>query len=519
MDKDNSPGINDAGNDDDDFELPDPRSVNRKERIKRAEEKRKERAAVRGTGKFKTLLTSVCQRKPNDVFGQLSVFFKEAGPIPARIGRARGTAAATNTTRGDTLFKVLEELRHEKSRMGIRNLTELGQAHVVALVRFWVNEGQSAAYIETKTSMLRGWFDLVGRPSTVPIHSEWKRILKEKGVDITKLRRTKVAKVDLSWQARGICPEEVIEAVTADDEVVGTMLALEYVFGARVKESWRVCPYMADGGDRGLHLTDGTKGGRSRWVPVHPNPAIAAIQQDVLRKALAVAANHPRRMLYTPDLKLNQMRNRYYTVMRRHGITRKELGVTSHGLRHGFVHGMFEAMAGLPAPVLRAAPVQLYHQRRDVILQALSEISEATGHSRRDIVGAYGSTVEWITRQAESQLLAISHRIQESKIVHAKLLAAGAITTWIIGELGAGLPLRDGPIQLQVLRKEGVEPPWAETLAADLSRLIGQPVMVAISTDRNARPEYGFELVFAAEREPAKRIKAHFRVPASPAKA
>src|SRR5439155_1446727 len=64
-----------------------------------------------------------------------------------------------------------------------------------------------------------------------------------------------------------------------------------------------------------------------------------AIRNDEQRAALERAlpfASHPSSHLGHPGLTLKQCLKRFDNVMRKAGVTKKELGVTAHGLRHQF---------------------------------------------------------------------------------------------------------------------------------------------------------------------------------------
>ena len=55
-----------------------------------------------------------------------------------------------------------------------------------------------------------------------------------------------------------------------------------------------------------------------------------------------------------PDRTLKQSLRRFNYVMEYHGITRRHLGITSHGLRHQRLNDLYEEIAGVPSPVRQA---------------------------------------------------------------------------------------------------------------------------------------------------------------------
>jgi hypothetical protein len=92
---------------------------------------------------------------------------------------------------------------------------------------------------------------------------------------------------------------------------------------------------------------------------------------------------------------LRQWKNRYYEVLKRHGVTKAGLGITSHGLRHQYLQQMYELLTGVPAPVKgtgKKADIKLHRE-------ALKQVVEAAGHSRRDKANAYIASFNSLAQQ------------------------------------------------------------------------------------------------------------------------
>jgi DNA-binding NtrC family response regulator len=85
---------------------------------------------------------------------------------------------------------------------------------------------------------------------------------------------------------------------------------------------------------------------------------------------------------------LRQWKDHYYHVMKKHGVTRRALGITSHGLRHQNLQGLYARETGFEAPIKRP------ESRADLVAhrQALQIVVEAAGHSRPAKANAYLST-------------------------------------------------------------------------------------------------------------------------------
>ena len=141
-------------------------------------------------------------------------------------------------------------------------------------------------------------------------------------------------------------------------------------------------PLFQDPSDRYavfLKIQAGTKGGRLRFV---------AIRNEDQRSALDLAlpfAPHPSSHLGHPGLWLKQSLKRFDNVMRKAGITRKELGVTAHGLRHQFAQEFHVELTDVQAPV-RGGDVCV---DLETLIAALLEIARQLGHNRPQIVNAY----------------------------------------------------------------------------------------------------------------------------------
>jgi integrase len=88
--------------------------------------------------------------------------------------------------------------------------------------------------------------------------------------------------------------------------------------------------------------------------------------------------------LADPTLRLHQAYTRFYTVMRSCGVTRDDLGVTAHGLRHGFAHRRYSDVTGSPVPTFGGGEVGKEMDRMGR-MQASLEL----GHARPRITQAY----------------------------------------------------------------------------------------------------------------------------------
>jgi len=72
------------------------------------------------------------------------------------------------------------------------------------------------------------------------------------------------------------------------------------------------------------------------------------------------------------------------TVLEKFGLTRKSLGITSHGLRHQYAIKGYRDKTGVPPPVQGGTKIDNQLDKR-----ARLEIAEELGHSRTQVTNAY----------------------------------------------------------------------------------------------------------------------------------
>ena len=75
---------------------------------------------------------------------------------------------------------------------------------------------------------------------------------------------------------------------------------------------------------------------------------------------------------------------RFDYVMKKFGITKKQLGVTAHGLRHEVLIDQFERLTGQAAPVRGGIKLPT-----EIDKPARQEVAELAGHARKRASSAY----------------------------------------------------------------------------------------------------------------------------------
>lgn len=271
-----------------------------------------------------------------------------------------------------TICRSLCEIR--EAGFKLESPYSLRRKHLECLVRTWVRLGQTGGTIENKLSHLKALCQWMGK------HDVVQSLEMYVDKDALGLKRSYVTTVDKSWEAHGVDPVAKIAQIAEEHPRVAVQMKLQAAFGLRIEESFSLKIRSALLNLDTLQVVDGTKGGKKRVVPLQ-------LQLDVLREAAALV--DPVSGSTTPaNYSIARWRHHYYGGMRKYGVFKKGEGITSHGLRHGWMQAYYKLLSGVDAPVKGGIPQDLEAHR-----QAILEVVEAAGHSRPRKSGAYLSTV------------------------------------------------------------------------------------------------------------------------------
>jgi integrase len=287
----------------------------------------------------------------------------------AATGSPKTLSMQTQKCRTMTLGKSFEELR--QNGFALQSPYSLKHKHVQFLVNFWLRRKLTRGTIENKLTYLRSLADWTRKPELVGTLADY---VDRENHD---LLRSHVPRIDKSWVANGIDAERKIKEVAATDRNVAVQLKLQAAFGLRVEESFLLRPAQAVRNDGLLHVTRGTPGGRDRLVPI--GLRLAVLEEAAVLSNLYTGTTIPHG--YTKQ----QWRDRYYHVLRKHGVRHSGIGVTSHGLRHQFLQQMYETLAGAPAPIKQqreSASAKLHREARQRVVQAAghSDVSKSNAY-------------------------------------------------------------------------------------------------------------------------------------------
>lgn len=295
----------------------------------------------------------------------------------------KNASIKTQERRMYTVCRSFVELRacgfHIESPYSLRH------KHMQALVDHWVSKKQSGGTIENKLSHLKAFCQWIGKHNLIRTLGDYVD-RKEHG-----LVRSYVTTTDKSWEGNGVDATAKIGEIGAKHPRVAIQLKLQAAFGLRIEESFSLKISRALRNLDTMRVVDGTKGGRSREVPVQ-------LRLEVLEEAAALV--DPSSGSTTPaSYSINEWRSHYNNVLRKYGIYKKGLGVTSHGLRHQWLQEYYKTLTGVAAPVKGGKAPELEAHRK-----AIQAVVEAAGHCKASKTGAYLSTFSAMARKEKPQV-------------------------------------------------------------------------------------------------------------------
>lgn len=257
----------------------------------------------------------------------------------------------------------------------LKSPTALKPKHLHALCSHWQQKNLGVKTIHGLFSNIRAfcrWIDKEGMLQDISTYFNGREHL---------VRQTATTE-DFSWEAKGIDIDEFIEKARQLDQRLPVLIELQRHFGLRTREAiefrpWRAAAY----GDSHIYVTDGTKGGKHRMIPISNER-----QRQVVAAAKTIVGDRLNSQMRWPDKTWRQAQGRYYYLMGLLGATHAGMGATPHGLRHGFLQDRYQHYAGVPAPVKGTGdlpPNRAEHK------QAMLATSMEAGHYREAATGMY----------------------------------------------------------------------------------------------------------------------------------
>jgi site-specific recombinase XerD len=363
---------------------------------------------LRGAGSLVGAEVFACRQYPNDIRKQI-VFLCQRDDIPAGTGRLRSLGNARRAAVRNIMLHLVTVLNQCAEQTGdpslrLRNTTEFGTHHLLAILGSFAAKKTKRSTMHNQLSVLRKCMTLLGRRHLVPGTDELALLVIERDLGLDFGSRSYTAYVPHAWSAV-VDVERVLQHIQNWDKHAFLLCELCLAFGLRETEALCLCPVESDFGDR-LLVWRGSKGGRERWVPFSADPERRAQQRKVLDRAQAACCGDRLRYLGYGDRTLKQAHKYFQSVLAKCGVTQSRLGIKLHGLRHEYAVRRFQELTGLPAPVLRQAPISAYVDRMALVRQAREQITAELGHGRAGVVSAYIGSLPTLREEAKQTELA-----------------------------------------------------------------------------------------------------------------
>lgn len=280
----------------------------------------------------------------------------------------------TKVNRTDILFQAFTDLHAMGNKL--HNPWNFKEKHFKVLLNHWIENKLSPSTIQGRTSVLRTFCTWVGKTNMIAN-------LETYVTDKTLVKRVQVAQVDKSWSTNGVSYDDKLKEIEAYDIRAGAQLRIIKAFGLRRREAVCFRPIVAMRlGEESTSITVefGTKGGRPRSIPIDNDEKRAALAHAC--KISRVTNGH----IGWEELSLEQAVKRFANIMQKFGITKKEAGVTAHGLRHEYINDQYEVITGHPSPVRGGLKKDVDPQ---LDLEARTRLTLDAGHSRTSIMPSY----------------------------------------------------------------------------------------------------------------------------------
>lgn len=290
-----------------------------------------------------------------------------------RAGRAKAKCSvATRHDRGNIIKFAFAQLWQLGYRLDTPR--SLGGRHIQALMKRWDEEGIAVITLHNRLSSLRTYASWIGKDGMVMDIGEY--------LPKRDLRRTTVAKHNRAWLPNGVDPRDIIARARELNERLALILSLQEAFGLRAKEAIEMRPaYCLVESGKAIEIYEGTKGGRLRRIEIDTD-----YKRQVFEWARQVAATNRTGRVRWPELTWRQAQRRFYYLLSKLGVTRRDLGVTSHGLRHQYAQDKYEDLAGVPSPIAGADPKQV---DPDLHREANIQVARDLGHGRAQVSNSY----------------------------------------------------------------------------------------------------------------------------------
>jgi integrase len=283
--------------------------------------------------------------------------------------------------------RFVEQLR--KNGFGVKKWKNITNKHVAAVVKAWKEQGLSDKTIKEYLAGVRAVAEAYGNDRISKDNSSFGL---EKGTSTPK---------SIDKSANEEIYQKAVEKLSSSKDINQQRLAVQLQYmrelGLRHEEARKLNALHAERqtspeGQQYIRITDGTKGGKERWVPINEKAAKA------LEKGAELQRKYGTKNLMDPKMTERQWERFAYRTVRKLGFGRSS-GCTFHSLRHSFAQELFKEKAGFDPPIkfdsfddfveeAKSIVGDEWKDRYQVACRAV-ESALGHGHDREDIRGTY----------------------------------------------------------------------------------------------------------------------------------
>ena len=288
----------------------------------------------------------------------------------------------TRNKRKQVLFKLIYDLHLHGYE--IENIKLIKQKHFLIIFDMWLSDHLESSTMQNSISQFRRLCEWINKPLLVDEALD--NYIKKDELDLMLKREEKNERKIKSFSGKNVCVFYCIERVSKIDYLVAYQMGLMFMFGLRREEAAMFRPMNDINDDMSINVIKGSKGGRPRYniPPIHPDKDVTHFLNHLksLVKDRFNASTIPKHYTAT------QWGSYVSRVMIKAGLTKKQLGVTLHGLRHEYLQSKYHAMSGkLPRLLIDKG---LSHVTFDQEKAIKAVVSELAGHVRSEITEHYG---------------------------------------------------------------------------------------------------------------------------------
>jgi integrase len=271
----------------------------------------------------------------------------------------------------------------------------LTQKHIDALMTYIWSQNKCAGTFSVWVTQLRKLVHFL----KLQIAVDSKRSVPEAEIHLLK-RKTSASK-SKSITGNNIDLKAILKKAHEIDARFGVMAELEYQFGLRRTEVLSLIPHPDD---HGLYLNirpNKGKGSLPRTIPIRTPDQRRALDHAKTLVGLNEHLGWPpvKADKRGPLMKINEQKYNY--LMRKLGLTKKQLGVTGHSLRAEFAEQTAIALGYTP-PTLGGIRGELQKEEEQFVRR---QVAQAMGHSRVSVTSVYYGSHRSVGKQDRNPLI------------------------------------------------------------------------------------------------------------------